>query len=151
MPKIAGLIRFLLIERVSTGNTYWERDNKWIRREIKNGNYRKIRTRWARHIANLDHSMTTLAKETHPDEDSGWLSPQGVYHGCGYENHARYARYILKMSVADMEYTGWIHVDEAPRKDLKMWRFPAETRGLRITKAQRDWLLTRGHHVEETD
>jgi hypothetical protein len=103
----------------------------------------------AKCFEDLDWSRTTLVD---PKSDVGWLDRDGRFYGCERENHDLMARLLFKSEEHDLEERGWVRV---MRSDL--WTTGARHMGdgtlayVRITDAQRQWLLDNGHTVTDQD
>lgn len=78
-----------------------------------------------------------------PDSECGWLSPEGVFYGCEYEDHDNTAYLVIKKSVRDLENEGWARIDK------KDGRFPYSFRGAyNPTPVQAAWLVAHGHDLD---
>lgn len=95
-----------------------------------------IRSERAEDAEDLDWTGTHLDQ---PNSDSGWLSPGGVWYGCGSTNHDPVAYLVIKKEVHELEDAGWIRVYDS-EKWIRIRGFP--------TAEQRNWLLLRGHKVD---
>jgi hypothetical protein len=97
----------------------------------------------------LDWSNTYLT-EKEEVEDQGWLSRDGTWYGCEYEEHDDYARFVLKKEVGHLEETGWVRVCFPPSDDtqysVSLWECLK-----RLSPEQRNWLQIRGHKIIDSD
>lgn len=72
----------------------------------------------------LDYKLTDIYQ---PDLDTGWLSPTGNFTGCATHDHDAVARKIIRVSVTNLEKSGWGRV----QNKIVMYREP--------TNAQITW------------
>jgi len=98
----------------------------------------------------------TIIDATDGDPGTGWLSPDGVFYPCRYENHEDYARFILKQDRGDLDREGWVTVGHSPLSRFtwkNAWSFSyGELKvGKPLTLYQKEWLGSHGHVIEEDD
>lgn len=92
----------------------------------------------------LDWTKTALIREE--DSNSGWLDREGKWYPCNSREHDRYAYYILRKNVGDLEKGGWVRVYGSPDSSIP-WTAIGEGEYKRISKQQYRWLKDRGYKV----
>jgi hypothetical protein len=95
--------------------------------------------------AELDWSRTGYLMT---DTTCGWLSPEGKWYGCSFENHDLVADLILKQSRRSLERAGWVIVSGRKRNCPGGYSWNCDTR---LTPEQRNWLSHEGHTVKDSD
>ncbi len=91
----------------------------------------------------LDWSGTYLCKK---DSSTGWLDPEGVYHGCPSEAHCEYAECFFGMGQYEAEEAGYIKIVCDPASLHRPGRF-SFFNAKELTQKQREWLVNNKHQV----
>ena len=74
----------------------------------------------------------------------GWISPDGRFYGCKYEDHAKVAELYFKKSERQLEKEGWVKVYYSSANRSNIWY----SEGLIVTEAQRIQLEKLGLEVD---
>lgn len=74
----------------------------------------------------------------------GWISPDGRFYGCKYEDHAKVAELYFKKSEKQLEKEGWVKVYYSSVTRSNIWY----SEGLIVTEAQRIQLEKLGLEVD---
>ena len=93
----------------------------------------------------LDWSVTGFLVT---DTACGWLSPEGKWYGCTYENHDLIADLILKRPRRELDREGWVKVYGRKSNSPGGYSWECERR---LTPEQRNWLSYEGHTVRDSD
>ena len=89
----------------------------------------------------LDHSLTHLCDA---DSRAGWLSLEGIFHGCPEKEHIEYSELVLHKDATELENIGWVHIYGDPADTANSFAHTGE-----LSQAQRKWLKEHGHYVSE--
>jgi hypothetical protein len=141
------------------GTTYWKAAAYWVR-DVGSEGY------WMNTVGGMipktkgDTILDTKVVEDHSeldwsvtgylitDTDCGWLSPEGKWYGCSFENHDLVADLILKQSRRDLDRAGWVRVSGRKANSPGGYSWDCENR---LTPEQRNWLSHEGHTVRDSD
>jgi len=107
----------------------------------------------AEQFVQLDWSRTTLIDRTSP---IGWLSWDGSFYGCASEQHDFMARMMIHIEPDLLEGAGWVRVIRPSDDRGGLWAIGRRKIGnamtyIRLSDAQRAWLLDHGHTLMEND
>jgi hypothetical protein len=141
------------------GTSYWKAVAYWVR-DIGSSNY------WMNTAGGMipkgksDTILDTKIVEDHGELDwsvtgylisdttCGWLSPDGKWYGCDFENHDLIADLILKRSRRELDRAGWVKVYSRKSNSPGGYSWECERR---LTPEQRNWLSHEGHTVRDSD
>ena len=141
------------------GTTYWPSAAYWVR-DIGSESYWMnmvggmipkgkgdtiLDTKVVEHYNELDWSVTGYLTT---DTVCGWLSPEGKWYGCSFENHDLIAELVLDKSVKSLERLGWVRVEGRKSNSPGGYSWHCENR---LTPEQRNWLSHEGHTVRDSD
>lgn len=99
-------------------------------------------------FADLPWEGTILNDRSYP---TGWLDRRGKFYGCAGYAHIRCAEYAIGESPYTLEKKGWVHVARDPDAPNPAGDRTWHLLHHRLTAAQRNWLLRRGHLLEDDD
>jgi len=128
-----------------TDEPYWWEDCGKFYRNIAGGRCDKSRSTKviesieADDFRDLDYTKTGYVR---PESKSGWLSPEGKFHGCRYMEHDSYAELVLKQSTNALERSGWMKV---PGQYATLYPYR------HATEAQHDWARNNEHLIDGED
>ncbi len=60
----------------------------------------------------MEQQIRRFPPATSPMQEDGWLSPDGLYYPCGYQNHWEAAMEIGGVGPYDLEERGWVHISD---------------------------------------
>lgn len=141
------------------GTSYWKSAAYWVRDvgsesywvNMVGGMFPKSKcdtildTKVVEDPEELDWSVTGFLVT---DTACGWLSPEGKWYGCTYENHDLIADLILKRPRRELDREGWVKVYGRKSNSPGGYSWECERR---LTPEQRNWLSYEGHTVRDSD